>query len=80
MLLDLFSGRNTPISVAAKKMGIPRWEPIDITLDASHDILSDPFFHRLLSLAWSGQIALLIAAPPCREYSIPGRPPCLQKP
>ena len=83
-LLDLFSGQNTPISVAAKKLGIPRWEPVDITLDNSQDILSDSFFQRLLDLAWSGQVALLVAAPPCREYSIlklaPGGPPACRSP
>ena len=59
-------------------MGIPHWAPIDIAIDEAHDILSDAFFTRLLRLAWSGRIALLVAAPPCRDYSVlklaPGGP------
>ena len=79
------SCRDAPISAAAKKLGIPHWKPIDIALDSCHDILSDSFFQRLLiDLAWSGEVALLVAAPPCREYSIlklaPAGPPACRSP
>ena len=47
-LLDLFAGKSTPISAAASLQSIPRWEPIDIAINAQHDILQDAFFHRLL--------------------------------
>ena len=84
VLLDLFAGRHSPIAVAASKQGIPHWEPIDIAINEAHDILSDSFFTRLLRLAWSGRIALLVAAPPCRDYSIlklaPGGPPPCRTP
>ena len=84
MLLDLFAGRHSPVAVAASKQGIPHWEPIDVAIDEAHDILSDSFFTRLLRLAWSGRIALLVAAPPCRDYSIlklaPGGPPPCRTP
>ena len=83
-LLDLFAGQSAPISAAASLRSIPRWEPIDIAINAQHDILQDAFFHRLLQLAWSGSIGLLVAAPPCRDYSIlklaPGGPPPCRSP
>ena len=83
-LLDLFAGKSAPISAAASLQSIPRWEPIDIAVNAQHDILQDAFFHRLLQLAWSGSIGLLVAAPPCRDYSIlklaPGGPPPCRSP
>ena len=83
-LLDLFAGKSAPISAAASLQSIPRWEPIDIAINAQHDILQDAFFHRLLQLAWSGSIGLLVAAPPCRDYSIlklaPGGPPPCRSP
>ena len=84
VLLDLFAGKNAPIAFAASELGIPHWEPIDIAIDQAHDILSDAFFSRLQCLAWSGRIALLVAAPPCRECSIlklaPGGPPPCRSP
>ena len=83
VLVDLFAGK-APISAAASQMGIPHWAPIDIAIDEAHDILSDAFFTRLLRLAWSGRIALLVAAPPCRDYSVlklaPGGPPPCRTP
>ena len=71
---------NPPTQAAAASLqSIPRWEPIDIVINAQHDILQDAFFHRLLQLAWSGSIGLLVAASVSRllhpQTSARGPPP-----
>ena len=63
--LDVFAGVNAPLSQAAAKTGLDRYEPLDIISNAARDILLD----SLLRLCWSGAIGLIVCAPPCKEYS-----------
>ena len=82
--LDIFAGVHAPVSQAAAKQGLDRFQLMDIMSHSSHDILLDPVFEALLKLCWSGCIGLLMGAPPCKEYSRlkmkPGGPPALRTP
>ena len=82
--LDAFAGVHAPLSQAASKAGLDRYEPLDIITNPAHDILIDSAFESLLRLCWSGAIGLTVCAPPCKEYSRlkmrPGGPPALRTP
>ena len=82
--LDAFAGVHAPLSQAASKAGLDRYEPLDIITNPAHDILIDSAFESLLRLCWSGAIGLIVCAPPCKEYSRlkmrPGGPPALRTP
>ena len=67
--LDVFAGVNAPLSQAAAKASLDRYEPLDIVSNAEHDILLDATFESLLRLCWSGTIGLIVCAPPCKESS-----------
>ena len=43
--------------------------PVDLLQDSPLDILSDDVFDGLLRLCFSGQVGLMHASPPCKEYS-----------
>ena len=82
--LDIFSGKNAPLSRAAASASKARFQPFDIMIDPKHDILNDDIYESLLQLCWSGCIGLATSAPPCKEYSRlkmqPGGPPPLRTP
>ena len=61
--LDVFAGVNAPLSQAAAKAGLDRYEPLDIISNAAYDILIDSTFECLLRLCWSGAIGLIVCAP-----------------
>ena len=65
--LDLFAGRNSPLSDACELLKVDRISPLDIELN--WDILNDHSFERVLHSAWNGFIGGAWGAPPCREYS-----------
>ena len=58
------------------------FEPFDLDHNQAHDILDDAVDKALLKLCWSGIIALIMLAPPCKEYSRlklrPGGPKALR--
>ena len=60
------------------------FEPFDLDRNQAHNILDNAVFEALLKLCWSGIIALIMLAPPCKEYSRlkfrPGRPKALRTP
>ena len=80
----LFSGRLHPVTLAATSLGLDCFEPFDLDGDTAHDILDDVVFEALLRLCWSGIVALIVLAPPCKEYSRlklrPGGPKALRTP
>ena len=82
--LDIFAGKNAPLSQAAAHASKARFQPFDIMINAKHDILTDSIYESLLQLCWSGCIGLATSAPPCKEYSRlkmqPGGPPPLRTP
>ena len=82
--LDIFAGKNAPLSQAAARASKARFQPFDIMIDSEHDILNDNIYESLLQLCWSGCIGLATSAPPCKEYSRlkmqPGGPPPLRTP
>ena len=82
--LDIFAGKNAPLSHAAASASKARFQPFDIMIDSTHDILNDNIYESLLQLCWSGCIGLATSAPPCKEYSRlkmqPGGPPPLRTP
>ena len=82
--LDIFAGKNAPLSQAAASASKARFQPFDIMIDPKHDILNDSIYESLLQLCWSGCIGLATSAPPCKEYSRlkmqPGGPPPLRTP
>ena len=57
---------------AAISLGLDCFEPFDLDGDAAHNILDDSVFKALLRLCWSGIVALIMLAPPCKEYSFAG--------
>ena len=69
---------------AAISLGLDCFEPFDLDGDAAHNILDDSVFKALLRLCWSGIVALIMLAPPCKEYSrlklCPGGPKALRTP
>ena len=84
LLLDVFAGRLHPVTSAAISLGLDCFEPFDLDGDAAHNILDDSVFEALLRLCWSGIVALIMLAPPCKEYSrlklCPGGPKALRTP
>ena len=54
---------------AAISLGLDCFEPFDLDGDTARDILDDVVFEALLRLCWSGIVALIMLAPPCKEYS-----------
>ena len=90
-VLILFSGpynRPDGLAVFLKKMGM-ECDLVDSDPenggDATHDILSDSFFHELQTKVSSGHYCCIFAAPPCSTFSVsrfmapksgkPGPPP-----
>ena len=71
LFLDVFAGRLHPVTSAAIGLGLDCFEPFDLDGDAAHNILDDSVFEALLRLCWSGIVALIKLAPPCKEYSTP---------
>ena len=65
--LDLFAGRNSPISHACSLLQVDRISPLDIELN--WNILDDFSFERVLHTTWNGFVGGAWGAPPCREYS-----------
>ena len=65
--LDVFAGVNAPLSQAADKAGLDRYEPLDIVSNAEHDILLDSTFESLLRLCWIEATGLIVCAPPCKD-------------
>ena len=84
LFLDVFAGRLRPVTSAAISLGLDCFEPFDLDGDATHNILDDSVFEALLRLCWSGIVALIMLAPPCKEYSRlklrPGGPKALRTP
>ena len=84
LFLDVFAGRLRPVTSAAISFGLDCFEPFDLDGDAAHNILDDSVFEALLRLCWSGTVALIMLAPPCKEYSrlklCPGGPKALRTP
>ena len=80
--LDLFVGKNAPISRACKELKIDQVTPLDSEL--GWNILNDHHFEQMLFAAWNGFVGGIWSAPPCREYSRlklrPGGPPALRTP
>ena len=60
---------HAPISAAADKHGLARFEAFDLDANAEHDILDDAWFEVLLRISWSGIVSMLTLAPLCKEYS-----------
>ena len=54
--LDIFAGVHAPLSQAAARVGLDRFEPLEIMTHAEHDILRHATFESLLRLCWSGVI------------------------
>ena len=57
-----------PVTTAAVHLGFDCFEPFDLDHNQAHDIIDDAVFEALLKLCWSGIIALIMLAPPCKEY------------
>ena len=55
LLLDVFAGIHAPISAAADKQGLARFEAFDLDANAEHDIL-------LMRISWSGIVSTLTLA------------------
>ena len=64
--LDIFAGKNAPLSQAAARASKARFQPFDIMIDPKHEILNDSIYESLLQLCWSGCIGLATSAPPCK--------------
>ena len=83
-MLDVFAGRLHPVTTAAVRRGFDCFEPFDLDHNQAHDILDNAVFEALLKLCWSGIIALIMLAPPCKEYFRlklrPGGPKALRTP
>ena len=66
------------------ELGLDCFEPFDLDHNPAHNILDDTAFEALLKLCWSGAVALIMLAPPCKEYSRlklrPGGPKALRTP
>ena len=69
LFLDVFAGRLHAVTSAAIGLGLDCFEPFDLEGDTAHDILDNEVFEALLRLCWSGIVALIMLAPPCKEYS-----------
>ena len=69
LLLDVFAGRSHPVTSAAVELGLDCFEPFDLDRNSAHNILDDTAFEALLKLCWPGAVALIMLAPPCKEYS-----------
>ena len=68
-LLDVFAGIHAPISAAADKQGLSRFEAFGLEANSEHNILDDACFELLMRISWSGIVSLITLAPPCKEYS-----------
>ncbi|CAE7197394.1 unnamed protein product [Symbiodinium natans] len=66
--LDICSGYASPLSQALKEHGVPVLS-IDVLLDASHDLLQDAFYEKVLRICFSGKCSMAHGSPPCGEYS-----------
>ena len=51
------------------RLGLDGFEPFDLDHNQAHDILNNTVLEALLKLCWSGLIALIMLAPPCKKYS-----------
>ena len=69
LVLDVFSGRLHPVTLAAISLGLDCLEPFDLDGNTAHDILDNEVFEALLRLCWSGIVVLIMLSPPCKEYS-----------
>ena len=69
LFLDVFAGHRAPVTAAVRALGLDYFQPFDLDLDASHNILNEAQFRLLQQLAWSGLVAAAWFAPPCKEYS-----------
>eukprot|EP00438_Fugacium_kawagutii_P024615 Skav227274 [mRNA] locus=scaffold3803:105876:109202:- [translate_table: standard] len=68
--LDLYSGHSSPVSVAAGRLSVDRFEPIDKNFGDHMDLLDDDVFADILALAGSGLVGAALAAPYCSKHSM----------
>ena len=52
--MGVFAGIHAPISAAADKQGLSRFEAFDLDANSEHDILDDECFELLMRILWSG--------------------------
>ena len=83
IFVDVCCGGTRPLCVAFEALHLPVL-PVDLLQDSPLDILSDDVFDCLLRLCFSGQVGLMHASPPCKEYSRlklrPGIPKAIRSP
>ena len=83
IFVDVCCGGSRPLCVAFEALRLPVL-PVDLLQDSPLDILSDDVFDCLLRLCFSGQVGLMHASPPCKEYSRlklrPGGPKAIRSP
>ena len=60
--MDVFEGMHAPISAAADKQGLLRFEAFDLEANSEHDILDDVCFELLMRISWSGKNRKLFKA------------------
>ena len=68
IFVDVCCGATRPLCAAVEAMRLPVL-PVDILQDSPLDVLSDDVFDCLIRLCFSGQVGLMHASPPCKEYS-----------
>ena len=83
IFVDVCCGGTRPLCMAFEALHLPVL-PVDLLQDSPLDILSDDVFDGLLRLCFSGQVGLMHASPPCKEYSRlklrPGGPKAIRSP
>ena len=68
-LLDLFAGAGSPVSVAAARLHLDRFEPVDLLSGPAVNLLQDDDFQLIRRLCASGLVGVAVAAPPCSSFS-----------
>ena len=83
IFVDVCCGATRPLCAAFEALHLPVL-PVDILQDEPLDVLSDDVFDCLIRLCFSGQVGLMRASPPCKEYSRlklrPGGPKAIRSP
>ena len=83
IFVDVCCGATRPLCAAFEVMQLPVL-PVDLLQDLPLDVLSDDVFDCLLRLCFAGQVGLMHASPPCKNYSRlklrPGGPRAIRSP
>ena len=83
VFVDVCCGATRPLCAALEALHLPVL-PVDLLQDSPLDVLSDDVFDCIIRLCFSGQVGLMHASPPCKEYSRlklrPGGPKAIRSP